>query len=124
MPSIPALPIGKPGGGNGVSVNAVNGGLAVNYSGLNSLLPCCAVHGRVTMRMTRAGINVNLNGNRYPSFEAIQYSPNSGPRFLAQSSEGPGAGVNTIPGIQGFRDETWLNGNMIASSDSSPFAGW
>lgn len=121
---IPARGIGQPGGGNGVSVNAVNDGLVVDYSGLNSLLPCCSVHGRVTMRMTSSGIYVNLNGNRYPNFEAIQYSTSSDPRFLAQSNEGPGGGINTIPGMQGFRDETWLNGNMTSASDSYPFEGW
>jgi RHS repeat-associated protein len=121
---IPARAIGQPGGGNGVSVNAINGGLVVDYSGLNSLLFCCTVHGRVTMRMTGSSTYVNLNGNRYPNFEVIQYSTNSDPRFLAQSSEGPGGGINTMPGIQGFRDETWVNGNMTSSSDSYPFEGW
>jgi hypothetical protein len=114
---VPARPIGQPGAGNGVSVSAVDGGIVANYTGLNSSLPCCAASGRVSIAFSSAGISVHLEGNRYPNVEVIQYSPDSDPRFLAQSKMDSWGGIITfpLPVLQQFRNQTWLNGNLTSS---------
>jgi len=120
----PALPIGQPGGGNGIGVTSVNGGIVANYTGLNSVidilgLRCCAVSGRVSIQFSSAGISVHLEGNRYPEVEVIQYTQDSDPRFLATSGEADDGGGAAVPPIESYRNEAWLNGTQLYGHYSS-----
>ncbi|GAA1501431.1 RHS repeat-associated core domain-containing protein [Dactylosporangium maewongense] len=112
---VPALPIEKGGANDATVVSARENHLDIQYSGLNSALPCCEVNGEIWIDVNDKGdIRVDLTGDDYPNFEVVQYRPGQVPRSLGRDSSGVAGGGNSMP-FTLPRRLSWVNGECVTS---------
>jgi RHS repeat-associated protein len=104
-------------GGNQVDLlSASKNGITVSYRGLNSVTPCCAVYGTLSISGRGSRTTVHADSMAYPNMEVIRYENGQAPQFLATSDAAANGGMNTVPGFERWRTQTWVNGNRTASS--------
>ncbi|MDM4721035.1 RHS repeat-associated core domain-containing protein [Micromonospora sp. WMMA1363] len=115
------------GGANHIKISASRDGvtegmLQADYGGLNSALPCCSIEGRLTIRFSRGelspllssgkhvyrGVTVALEGDDYPSFQAVQYASDGSSRYLARDMTPTGGawGLKSMPAWRN-RELSW-----------------
>jgi RHS repeat-associated protein len=102
--------------GNMISPSFTKDGVSITYHGLNSITPCCAVIGTLTITSRGTRTTVHESGMAYPSLEVIRYSRGESPTFLAQSDMASFGGMNSVPGFERMRDQTWVNGSLTSST--------
>jgi RHS repeat-associated protein len=102
--------------GNMISPTITPDGISLTYHGLNSITPCCAVIGTLTITSRGSRTTVHDSGMAYPSLEVIRYTRGESPTFLAQSDMASFGGMNTVPGFERMRDQTWVNGTLTHSA--------
>jgi hypothetical protein len=102
--------------GNMISPTITPDGISLTYHGLNSITPCCAVIGTLTITSRGSRTTVHDSGMAYPSLEVIRYTRGESPTFLAQSDMASFGGMNSVPGFERMRDQTWVNGTLTHSA--------
>jgi hypothetical protein len=107
---VPARPIEADGPNHLTFLTAAPDHLRVEYSGLNSVLVCCAVNGTIEVTFTGDEVTVGLTGDDYPDFECIQYRRGELPRDLGHSVCALESGLASIPAVS-HRHEVWVNGS-------------
>ena len=115
----PALPIG---GANHVSARLAGGTLTIDYSALNSFLPCCAVEGTIRIHLSSSGSTVHFVGDAYPSMEVNQYRRGQAPAVLARFTQADSGFASAAGWHQATR--TWVDGRLTSSSDTGIGAHW
>lgn len=105
----PAHDIG-PGLGNDLTLNSgfPSGQINATYTGLNGKLPVFAVDGTLNVVVGKDQMGLQLDGDAYPDFEAVQYRPHNAPRNVGTSNMGFFEGLNAIP-FFADRHEIWLS---------------
>ncbi|MFD1046595.1 aldo/keto reductase [Kibdelosporangium lantanae] len=92
---------------NAVMVNTdTPGKLSIGYSGMNSVLPCCQVQGKITLEKEQGGTRATVKGEKFPDLEVIQYR-NEGARDVGKDDMSWMQELATVGSQWGARDSTW-----------------
>jgi hypothetical protein len=106
---VPARPIEADGPNHLTLLAAEPDHLHVRYSGLNSVLICCAVNGTLEVTFSGDDVTMAITGDAYPDFESVQYRRGVLPRDLGHSVCAVTSGLASIPEVSD-RHEVWVNG--------------